>query len=127
MTETKSRHGCLTTWLALMIIANALTVLSYVILMLPRGAVQSVRLHTPAWALLVLAVSCMANVIFAVALFKWKRWGFFGLLVTTILALVINLRIGIKPALVVLGLCGIVILYAVLQIGGEKKGWDQLD
>lgn len=126
MPETKYRHGCLTTWLVLVIIANALTVLSYVIFILPR-AVHSARPDSPAWALFVMTILGIANLVFAVALFRWKRWGFFGLLVTTTLALIINLRIGIKPAVFVAGLCGIVILYTVLQIGGKKKGWDQLE
>ena len=68
----------------------------------------------------------IANIVFAVALFRWKRWGFLGFLMTTNLTLAINLSIGIKPALVLLGACGIIILYGVLQIGGHKKGWDQL-
>lgn len=119
---TKDRHGCLTAWLILMIVANSLTALSYLVLtLLGRKTVA------PAWALVTLAVGCIANVVFAVALFRWKRWGFFGFLVTTILALVINLRIGIKPIFVGIGLFGIVILYAVLQIGGERRGWNQLE
>jgi hypothetical protein len=122
MAMTKDRHGCLTAWLILMIVANSLTALSYLVLtLLGRKTVA------PAWALVTLAVGCIANVVFAVALFRWKRWGFFGFLVTTILALVINLRIGIKPIFVGIGLFGIVILYAVLQIGGERRGWNQLE
>jgi len=122
MAATKDRHGCLTTWLVLMIIVNALTALSYL------GLTLFVRKTVaPAWALLVLAVACTANVAFAVALFRWKKWGFLGFLGTTALALVINLRIGIKPTFAIVGLFGIVILYAVLQIGGEKKGWNQLE
>jgi xanthosine utilization system XapX-like protein len=122
MATTKGRHGCLTAWLILMIIANAVTALTYVVLILfGRKTVA------PAWALLALAVACIANVLFAVALFRWKKWGFFGFLGTTILTLVINLRNGIKPTFASIGLFGIVILYAVLQIGGERKGWNQLE
>jgi hypothetical protein len=122
MATTKERHGCLTAWLVLMIIVNALTALSYLVLtLLVRKTVA------PAWALLVLAVACIANVVFAVALFRWKKWGFLGFLGTTIVALVINLRIGIKPAFAIVGLFGIAILYGVLQIGGERKGWNLLE
>jgi hypothetical protein len=128
MKHATDRHGCLTAWLVLMIIANTLTALSYVFLTLILSkTVHSPRPHTPAWALSVLTVGCIANIVFAVALFRWKRWGFFGFLGTAILALVVNLRIGIKPAMVMIGVCGIMILYAVLQIGGDKKGWDQLE
>jgi hypothetical protein len=128
MTEAKVRHGCLTTWLVLMIIANAVTSLSYAAIAVSRAStVHSTLRRTPTWALFVLMVGCIANIVFAVALFRWKRWGFLGFLVTTILTLAINLSIGIKPAFVLLGACGILILYGVLQIGGDKKGWDQLE
>ena len=128
MTETKDRHGCLTVWLVLMLIANAVTALSYAGLILLRpGAAHAAQPHAPTWARFVLMAGCIANIVFAVALFRWKRWGFLGFVVTAILALTINLSIGIKPAFVMTGASGIIILYGVLQIGGNKKGWAQLE
>lgn len=121
MTETKDRHGCLTAWLVLMIIANALTALSYVVRILPR-TIHSTRSHTPAWALFLLAAGCIANVVFAVALFRWKRWGFFGALITTVLAFALNLKLGIKPAFAMIGFCGIIILYAVYKWEVTERG-----
>ena len=128
MAETKDRHGCLTAWLVLTLIANAITAFSYAALTLLRpSAAHSAQPHSPTWARFVLMAGCIANIVFAVALFRWKRWGFLGFLVTTILALAINLSIGIKPAFVIIGASGIIILYGVLQIGDDKKGWDQLE
>jgi hypothetical protein len=91
------------------------------------GLVKSTLPNTPAWATPTLAIACIANVVFAVALFQWKKWGFYGFAATTVLALFINLKIGLQAGRVLFGLIGIVILYAVLQIGGAKKGWTQLE
>ena len=124
MTEAKQRHGCLTAWLILMIIANSLTALIY---LFASGLIMRNLPHAPAWTAPMLAVIGMANVVFSIALFQWKRWGFFGFLATGILTFVINLMIGLGIVQSVLGLLGIVLLYAVLQIGGEKKGWTQLE
>ena len=67
------------------------------------------------------------NIVCAVALFQWKKWGFFGFVATSILALGLNLTIGLNIFQVILGLAGIAILYGVLQIGNERKGWTQLE
>ena len=39
----------------------------------------------------------------------------------------INLSLGLTVVQVALGLVGILILYGVLQIGDDKKGWTQLE
>jgi len=107
-----------------MIIANSLTALIYVI---AGEKIKSNLPNAPGWTVPTLAVACIANIVFAVALFRWKKWGFFGFVGTSILALVINLRVGMHIGQILLGLLGVVILYGVLQIGQEKKGWTQLE
>lgn len=120
----KQRHGCLTAWLILLIVVNSLVAVVY---LFASSMIKANLPNTPAWAIPVLAVACIANVIFAIALFQWKKWGFFGFIGTTILALAINLSLGLSAFQIVPGLLGIVILYAVLQIGNEDKGWPQLE
>ncbi len=124
MSEGKQRHGCLTAWLVLMIVANAATALMY---LLGSAAIRENFPSAPAWAFPVLAVMGIANVVCAIALFQWKKWGFFGFLVTSAIAFVVNLMIGLIIVQAVLGLTGVAILYGVLQIGKERKGWTQLD
>jgi hypothetical protein len=53
-----------------------------------------------------------------------RGWCF---LVSSIIVLILNLSSGVGIGQSLLGLLGVVILYAVLQIGGENKGWTQLD
>jgi hypothetical protein len=39
----------------------------------------------------------------------------------------VNLSIGVNPVAAVGGLLGVAILYGVLHIGKERKGWTQLE
>ena len=123
MAEGKKRHGCLTAWLVLMIVASSLSALMY---LFASDRIRQNLPNAPAWAFPALVVLCAGNVVFSVALFQWKKWGFFGCIATSILAVAVNLAVGVGIVHVILGLAGTAILYGVLQIGGEKKGWAQL-
>ena len=107
-----------------MIVANSLTA---VVNLASEEAIRKTLPDMPSWALPVLASCAALNVVFAIALFAWKKWGFYGFVGTSIVALIVNLRsgVGIIPAL--FGLLGVVILYAVLHIGGARKAWPQLE
>jgi hypothetical protein len=123
MNQPKRRHGCLTTWLVLIVAANSLVGLLY---LFARDPIQR-SLPSAAWAIPVLTLVSAANVVFAIALFQWKMWGFVGLVATSGVAFVINLSVGLNIAGALLGFLGPVVLYALLQIGGEKKSWTQLE
>jgi hypothetical protein len=124
MGEEKQRHGCLTAWLVLMIVANAATAVLYLI----AGAAFRQKLpNAPDWVLPVLIGMGVVNVVCAVGLFRWKKWGFYGFLVTSVMAFAVNLMLGLGIARALLGLVGVAILYGVLQIGTENKGWPQLE
>ena len=124
MGDAKSRHGCLTAWLVLMIIANSATALTY---LLGRGAIQGQLPDTPGWAFPVLTVFSFFNLACAIALFKWKKWGFWGFCASSVVALIVNLSIGLGIGTTLGGLVGVALLYGVLQIGKENKGWSQLE
>jgi hypothetical protein len=125
MPEVKQRHGCLTAWLILMIVVNSLAALVYIF---ASGVIKHGLPNAPAWAFPALAVlGIIANVVFAIALFQWKKWGFLGFVGTSILAFVINLILGLNIVQVLFGLLGVLVLYGVLQIGEDKKGWTQLE
>jgi hypothetical protein len=124
MADAKQRHGCLTAWLVLMIIANSLTSIIY---LLAAGGAISRLAALPAWALGFLAAGSLFNVVCAIALYRWKMWGFWGFLGVAALALIVNVALGLSIVQVVLGLVGVAVLYGVLQIGAERRGWDQLE
>jgi hypothetical protein len=124
MSEGKQRHGCLLAWLILMIIGNSLVALLY---LLAGGLIKQVMPNIPDWSLPVLGLLCIVNVVCAVALLKWKKWGFYGVAGTSAAAFVINLALGQGIIQSLLGLLGIAILYGVLQIGKDNVGWTQLE
>ena len=107
-----------------MIAANAIIAAIY---LLGSAAVRPTVPGAPNWVIPVLAACSVLNIIFAVALLLWKRWGFFGVLGTTALTFAVNLRIGQSILQALFGLVGVAILFGVLQIGRENKGWTQLE
>ncbi len=124
MAEGKQRHGCLTAWLVLMIVANSATALVY---LLGSAAIRQSLPNTPTWVFPVLATLGIFNVVCSVALLQWRKWGFFGFIVSALAAFGVNLTIGLSVVQACFGLLGVAILYAVLQIGNENKGWPQLE
>jgi uncharacterized membrane protein (DUF2068 family) len=94
-----------------------------------RGAAPSdTFLDWPGWAIPSLM---LFNLVCVVGLLRLKKWGFYGSCVSCGLVLVVNLFTGAPMVFVVFGLSygliGIIFLYCVLQIGGDKSGWTQLD
>lgn len=124
MTEGKQRHGCFTSYLVLMIITNSLSALLYLV---ASKVIMRYPPYVPLWVSWVLAVAGIVNVVCAIALFRWKKWGFFGFIGTSIIVAVVNLSVGLNILAVLLGLSGILVLFGVLQIGKERKGWTQLE
>ncbi len=121
----KQRHGCLTTYLVLAIIANSATALLY--LLGKEALSRSSTQHIPDWAFPVLTAVCVFNVVCAIALFRWKKWGFWGLIASAAVALCVNVAIGLGPLAAISGLIGVLLAYGVLQIGKDNKGWSQLE
>jgi cytochrome bd-type quinol oxidase subunit 2 len=111
-------------YLVFMIIANSATTLMYLV-----GAEDIRRKipEIPQWSFPVLIVGAILNLVFAIALLRWKKWGFWGFVATSVVIFLVNLSLGftLGPALV--GLLGVAILYGVLHIGKERQGWSQLD
>jgi hypothetical protein len=151
MKETRKRHGCLTAWLVLLIIMNSITVLTYLIYFfgsgifiqvlqnqelqsqLPQSQMLQIQmlLNTPIWVFIVLIALALFNVVCAAALFMWKKWGFWGFCATSASALAVNLiyfRSGTVSIIIsiISGLLAVLILFGVLHIGRENKGWPQL-
>jgi hypothetical protein len=81
----------------------------------------------PTWAFPVLVVGGLFNLACAIALLRWKKWGFWGFTGSAAVILVVNLVIGTNPVSSFGGIVGIGVLYGVLHIGQENKGWTQLE
>jgi hypothetical protein len=114
MSSSKERGPLLTVWLVLMLVANIGTMLLYLILLFsPEGR----NLFFPGFAIwsVYLFVAVGAWNIFCVCfLLLWKKWAFFGLCISAVIALVVNLYVGVG-AFAFLGLVGVVVTYLVLR------------
>jgi hypothetical protein len=120
----RERHGCVTAWLILMIIANSVLALIY--LFTANKLAQTMNI--PIILVVALVILGVANVIFSVMLWSWKKSGFYGFVITGIIAFFINISIGISPVRCVLGLIGIAILYGILQIKNDGiSAWENLE
>lgn len=122
----KQRHGCVTAWLVLMIIANSLTAMIY--FFSSEMITKNLSMDVSNSMIILLGIICIANVIFSVMLFQWKKLGFWGFIITSIGAFIVNLSIGLGIVQSLFGLVGIAILYGVLQIKKDNiPAWDNLE
>ena len=124
MAEPKQRHGCLLAFLILLVVVNSTIAGVY---LLGSHIIQQSVPQAPLWTIITLGLVSVLNVIFAIAIFNWKKWGFWGFIMTSLIALYVNLTIGIGIGNSLVGLLGVAILYGVLQIGKQNKGWKQLE
>jgi hypothetical protein len=97
-----------------MLIANTAVALLY---LFGTASFQSVApgMDIPSWAFIVLAILAIVNIVSAIALWMWQKWGFYAFVVTSIAAVVINLAIGIPILNALLGLIGLAILWYLLR------------
>jgi hypothetical protein len=125
MTESKQRHGCLTTWLIFTIVVSLAIAVPY---FFGSSMLTEQYPKAPGWGFPALGVVGIVNLVGAIALFKWKKWGFWLFCVSAIATAVLNYVVGLGPVSAVLsGIVGVAILFGVLHIGKTNKGWPQLE
>ena len=117
----KQRHWFLTVLLVLMMMQNFATVTMLLYMS------KEILSHKPGWAIVVSALGGLFNLACGIALFNWKKWGFWGLVVSIGVVLFCNVSAGLSPDAAVVGLIGTPILYGVLHLGKEKNSWSQLE
>lgn len=121
----KKRHGCLAAFLIVAILLNAITAFAN---LAAGDKITETLPDAPGWGLPLLAVLGLVNIASLVGIWMWKKWGFFGMVGSSVAAVFVNLAMGLGVIPALMGLVGIAILYAVLQIGDQDtKGWTQLD
>jgi hypothetical protein len=109
-TERK-RGGCLTAFLVLMLVVSPLYAL--LPLMPMSEGTKQILPKWPEWAIFLMGLLGLANFVFAIAIWKWKRWGVYGFAGTAIaffVASIVREAIGILAALV-----GLAITIGILQ------------
>lgn len=125
--QHKERHGCVTAWLIMMIVLNSITSLGYILA--GDVVVENAPGTMNEGVILILGIFGLANVFFAVMLLRWKKLGFWGFGITALAVFVINVSFGLGVVPSLLGLLGIVILFAILQISpkGGQSAWKNLE
>ena len=73
-----------------------------------------------------LYLCAIAEIVFAIALLRWRRWGFYGFTASVIVALFLNLVMGIGLWNDLPGLASVVVLFILLQLGKENRAWKHL-
>jgi inner membrane protein involved in colicin E2 resistance len=124
MKVEKQRQGFLTAWLVTLIAGNSLAIVTNLLAVLAFS--EDFHIDAP-WVFMVLIVGGILNIFFAIALFRWKKWGFYGFIATTILAFLVSSSWGTSRMQAYCGLIGLVVLFAALKTGNENKGWPQLE
>jgi hypothetical protein len=118
----KQRPGCLTIWLWLIIIFNVLGVILTAV-----GNIITDKLNLPAWYLPVAIVTAMFVVVFALALLKWKAWGFWGLVAMEGISALSSIAESGNYYVIINAVIGVAILVLLLNMGGANKAWNQLE
>ena len=112
------RGGCLTAFLIVMLIANPLVAIYYFV----AGSTVSQSLpNLPEWTVPALGIIGIANFAFAVAIWKWKKWGMYGFVISAGITFLIN-AIGINILTALFGLIGVALLAFLL-----RQVWSQME
>jgi hypothetical protein len=113
----KQRHGCLTAWLVFSIVGY----LS--LIFIPNNFFPV----PPGWYFPMLIVINLTYLVCAIALYQWKKWGFWVYCGSSVVGAVVNILAGFENGPSLIGLIFPLLLFGVLHIGKENKGWSQLE
>ena len=125
----KKRHGCLTSYLVLLIIGAVFGAMMMLILgsVIKQYYGDVTAFSSPlfiVWGI----VGEIMQIVGAIALFRWKKWGFYLIALIPIVTIVVYLALGFTLYQTLPALLSIAFLYGVLHIGSEKnKAWPQLE
>ena len=81
----------------------------------------------PRWVHFSLAAINITKLVSAYAILSWKKWGFWLFTLICFFNLGISLISGSAIGNGIFGVILAAILFGVLQIGGDKKAWNQLE
>ena len=110
--QSRERGGCLTAWLIVVLIANALIAFYY---LTSTPALQQVYPTISSAVFLLLALIGALNIVSAIGLWTWHKWGFYLFAITSVITLVINIGIGLPIVSSLTGLIGVAILWYLLR------------
>ena len=125
VTTQKSRHGCVTAWLIFIIAVNSIVACIYVF---ANDVISDSLPDDYQFIIILQGIISIANIVFAVMLFQWKKWGFWGFVISSAILFIVNLSTGVGIGQSVAGLAGVFILHGIMQIKkDDKTTWESLE
>jgi hypothetical protein len=121
MDNIKHRNGCLLFCLLCLIIINAFSIITYLVRIFEDPP------NSPMWVLVFFFVKSLFELLCSLALFRWKKWGFWGILLSSVAGIIYNAYRGSILFALLITLLIVLPLWGALTIGGEHKGWTQLE
>ncbi len=85
---SKERHGCLSVYLGCQIVCGALFIVLSVLFQTNRYF-SKVKDLNPWWVLISLSILAVAYLLSGLAVWRWKKWGFFGMTVSGLILMIL--------------------------------------
>jgi len=111
--EPKNRSGCLTvmivSWMvfslpaAIMYFSNKYILIYNLLPRMPHSSMYSMGLFS------------LAQFVFAIAIFNWKKWGLYGFIILSSMTFILNVAWGIPFLYLISTIIGYVIMYFLLR------------
>jgi hypothetical protein len=118
--QLRKRPYLLRTMLILWMIFSAMS--AYIYLRSLSGVwIAFTPLHHPAWTLPWIALLSIVNFVCVVAIWKWKRWGMYGLAASATVIFIITL-ISLDLTNAIISVSGVIIIGLLV-----RRVWSQLD
>ncbi|HVZ41912.1 MAG TPA: hypothetical protein VHI13_21705 [Candidatus Kapabacteria bacterium] len=118
-----TRHGCLTTYLVFGIIGN----LGVIALIFANArALERAMDHLAPGVIPFSIFLTLLDIVCIIGVFKWQRWGFWGVCLLSAIGLILDVAIGAGAIAVLGSIVRPFMLYGVLRIGGSANAWDRL-
>lgn len=108
-------------WFWFAIVMNAFTAV-----FASLALIKHLHPSTPAWLWAYTGFVSIFQITCIVALMKFRRWGWYGLLMLGAITFFVNLANGARLWALTLGLTGVFIFFAVLKGGGPRAMWPRL-
>lgn len=122
----RKRHIIFTIWIAIAVISNLLAFAGYGAAL--SGDFDQLGITVSRNMAILLIVGAILNIVFVAMLFFWNKYGFWGILVMSLISFYFNYAIGIETSKLVLGLISPLLLYFILQFKAENEsGWNNLE
>lgn len=120
--DLKQRNGCISFWLWFAIIVNMAMVIYYAVTMFSAYSSEA------ALGLGLCSIFGAVNVLSAILLLRWNKIGFYMMVVSSIMAIVVNICVlKMEPIAMIGSLFAIVIWWAILQMKKNSvSAWSQL-